>query len=82
MKTREAMRAVVEILLDITKDKVEYDRLCDELVNHLDYQNDRKNIKLSMLKEAREENHNYLLGLLNPGLTTDEIKQRFQMEAN
>ena len=82
-----------ETLMEISKDEIEQARLTTELKNILDYQCMMIDAKREGLKEGREEGHaeghaegraeerQYVLELLDQGLSTEEKRQHLSKEA-
>ncbi|GBU28462.1 hypothetical protein R84B8_02021 [Treponema sp. R8-4-B8] len=81
----EGIRMATEVLLEITNDKEEYARLCDEIIkNQHDYKDDMVDAMRDWIKKggridwekAREEDRKYFLELLGYDSAKEEIKKR------
>ena len=64
----------LDILVNITQDEIEYERMSNLIKSQLDYQSDMVEAK----REGREEERKYLLDMLDRGLSVEEIKRQLR----
>ena len=71
----EGIAMASEILKNISKDEIERARLMSEYKYQLDTQSKLVTVKRKGIEEGIEKNQNYVLELIEQGLSSEEIKK-------
>jgi predicted transposase YdaD len=76
----ERIAMAVNTLINITQDEIEYARMSTLIKSQLDYQSGMVDARRKGLAEGRAEERQYILDMLNQGLSAEEIKRQLANE--
>ena len=88
IKREEGIAMAVNTLINITQDEIEYERMSNLIKSQLDYQSDMVDAErkgraegiTEGIMEGRNKERQYILDILNQGLSVEEIKRQLTNE--